>query len=93
MIELPSHIKIGAYVQVAEWVGLVEDIAVGETHVLVLVSSPKQIYRHAPPEWLEFHADNPDMIRPAIPQRYWDECRRYSERLKEDIRKVAKHLP
>jgi hypothetical protein len=85
---LPEHITIGSYVKIAEWVGRVEDIAFGTSHVLVLVSSPKQVYRHSRPEWLEFHQDNPGMIRQASMEDFARECTRYAsmaETVMDDI--------
>ena len=44
---LPDHILIGGYVKVAEWTGLIEDIAIGQSHIMILVSSPKQVYKNS----------------------------------------------
>jgi len=84
MTTLPEHIKIGNYVQVAEWIGRVDDIAVGKSHTLILVSSPKQVYRHSRPEWLEFDFSIPEMIAPAESWQYVRECDRYAERSYND---------
>jgi hypothetical protein len=78
-----NHIQAGKYIKVAEWVGRVDDVATGG-HIMILVSSPKQVYRHGPPEWLEFHPDTPDLIRPATADDWVAECARYMKRTQQD---------
>lgn len=88
---LPDHILIGGYVKVAEWIGLIEDIAIGQSHTMVLVSSPKQVYKNAGPEWLEFVLDNPTLIKPANIDEYIADCVRYRGLTRDKV-SVLSHL-
>jgi len=88
MYTLPEYIKIGMFIRVAEWVGRVEDITIGQKHVMILVSSPKQVYRHNSPEWLEWHADAPELISPSSLEAWVDECSRYMTRTTQDYQKL-----
>jgi len=87
MDTLPEYLKVGNFVRVAEWVGRIDDIATGE-HIMILVSSPKQVYRHSSPEWLEWHVDAPELISPASRETWVDECSRYMTRTTQDYQKL-----
>ena len=52
----PEWLKRGALVKVQHWYGLVEDVAVSDQHVMVLIKSPKGIWRNQrnASEWLEY---------------------------------------
>ncbi len=52
----PDWLVIGALVKVQHWYGVVEDVAVSPTRVMVLVKSPKGIWRNQrdASEWLEY---------------------------------------
>jgi hypothetical protein len=56
-INKPDFLKIGAIVKVQHWYGEIVDIAVSDTRIMVLVTSPKALWRHHPAEWLEFDAE------------------------------------
>lgn len=88
-INLPSHIVIGAPVRVAEWIGLVEDIAIGQSHTMILIASPKQVYRHAPAEWLEFFTENPGLIKSASRLEYAKECKRFAALMEQEKARLA----
>ena len=54
-MDRPDFLKVGAIVKVQHWYGEVVDIATTEAgRVMVLVISPKGIWRNHPAEWLEY---------------------------------------
>ncbi len=53
-MDIPSYLRKGALVKVQYWVGEIEDVCVSDTRIMVLVSSPKGIWRNHPAEWLEY---------------------------------------
>lgn len=54
MIEKPDFLQKGAIVKVQHWYGEIIDIALSDTKIMVLVVSPKGIWRNHPEEWLEY---------------------------------------
>lgn len=52
----PDWLKPGAFVKVQHWYGLVEDVAVSPARIMVLIKSPKGIWRNQrdASEWLEY---------------------------------------
>jgi hypothetical protein len=62
----PPWLVKGAWIEFAFCVGRIVDIAISEERVMVLVESPKGIWRNHPAEWLEY---KPDAIKPATPDR------------------------
>lgn len=66
MNNLPEWLKPGELVEFAFSVGETVDVANGQEHVMVLVKSPKGIWRNHPAEWLEY---KPDAIKPTTPDR------------------------
>ncbi|MBI5650681.1 MAG: hypothetical protein HZC40_09600 [Chloroflexi bacterium] len=66
MDNLPEWLVPGALVEFALCVGQVVDVAVSTERVMVLVKSPKGIWRNHSAEWLEY---KPEAIKPATPER------------------------
>ncbi len=66
MNDIPAWLKPGALVEFAFCVGEVVDVAVSSSRIMVLVKSPKGIWRNHPAEWLEYQ---PEAIKPATPER------------------------
>ncbi|MGB8648733.1 MAG: hypothetical protein WCF84_26080 [Anaerolineae bacterium] len=62
MNNIPEWLRPGALVEFAFCVGEVIDIAVSPERIMVLVKSPKGIWRNHPAEWLEFKLE---AIKPA----------------------------
>jgi hypothetical protein len=56
IVNKPEWLKRGALVKVQYWFGLVEDVAVSDRRVMVLIKSPKGIWRNQrdASEWLEY---------------------------------------
>ena len=52
----PDFLKVGAIVKVQHWYGQIVDIAESDSRIMVLVTSPKALWRYHPAEWLEFDA-------------------------------------
>ncbi len=52
----PDWLIPGAFVKVQHWYGVVEDVAVSSARIMVLVKSPKGIWRNQrdASEWLEY---------------------------------------
>lgn len=55
----PEWLKPGAFVKVQHWHGIVEDVAVSSERIMVLVKSPKGVWRNQrdASEWLEYMED------------------------------------
>ncbi|MGB8646189.1 MAG: hypothetical protein WCF84_13205 [Anaerolineae bacterium] len=66
MNNVPEWLKPGALIEFAFCVGEIVDIAVSPERVMLLVKSPKGIWRNHPAEWLEF---KPEAIKPATLER------------------------
>lgn len=56
MMNKPEWLKPGAFVKVQHWYGVVEDVAVSPVRIMVLIKSPKGIWRNQrdASEWLEY---------------------------------------
>jgi hypothetical protein len=76
----PEWLKRGALVKVQHWYGFVEDVAVSDQHVMVLVKSPKGIWRNQrdASEWLEYIEGQ---IIPATPEEMEKEISAHAERI------------
>ena len=72
----PDWLVPGVIVKVQFWVGQVEEVAVSDKRIMVLVASPKGIWRNHPAEWLEF---KPEHIRPATPQEVAQDLERHRQ--------------
>ncbi len=88
-IELPEHIATGKYVKVAEWVGRIDDICIGETRIVLVVTSPKIGGNY---ELLEYHPESPDLIRPATADDWRASCQRYIDAARYRIDCIEKLL-
>jgi len=66
MTQTPEVLTTGALVEFAFSVGEVQDIAISENRIMVLVKSPKGVWRNHPAEWLEYR---PGAIQPADPAK------------------------
>jgi len=83
---LPDYIHLGAIIKVTEWYGQIVDIASTEQgKVMVLVTSPKAIFRNHRDEWLEF---NPDLIKPGTPEDYARDIEYYTQRTRLNLEKL-----
>ncbi|GEM_PF-832272 len=65
LLTKPEWLVPGAIVRVQFWVGQIDEVAVSDKRIMVLVSSAKGIWRNHPAEWLEF---KPEHIRLATAQ-------------------------
>lgn len=76
----PEWLKRGALVKVQHWYGLVEDVTVSDLHVMVLIKSPKGIWRNQrdASEWLEYIEGQ---IIPAAPEEMEKEITAHTERI------------
>lgn len=55
MVTKPGFLTVGNIVKVQHWYGEIVDVAVTDAgRVMVLVKSPKGIWRNHPDEWLEY---------------------------------------
>ena len=80
MMNKPEWLKRGALVKVQHWYGLVEDVAVSDLHIMVLIKSPKGIWRNQrdASEWLEYIEGQ---IIPATPDEIEKEINAHAERI------------
>ncbi len=66
MNNVPVWLARGALVEFAFCVGQIEDIAISPERIMVLVKSPKGIWRNHPAEWLEYKEG---AIKPTTQER------------------------
>ena len=80
MMNKPEWLKRGAIVKVQHWVGVVEDVAVSEKRVMILIKSPKGIWRNQrdASEWLEYIDGQ---IIPTTPEEMEKEINAHDERI------------
>jgi predicted DNA-binding transcriptional regulator len=85
----PEWLKRGALVKVQHWYGLVEDVAVSDLHILVLIKSPKGIWRNQreASEWLEYIEGQ---IIPATPEEMEKEITAHVERIQRMLDDLSK---
>jgi hypothetical protein len=80
---VPPWLVKGIWIEFAFCVGRIVDIAVSVERVMVLVESPKGIWRNHPAEWLEY---KPDAIKPASPERIARDFDLYRTHVSEMLR-------
>ena len=81
----PDFLKVGAIVKVQHWYGQIVDIAESDTRIMVLVTSPKALWRNHPAEWLEFDAAQ---ITPASIADAVDDCESHAERVRRTLHEI-----
>ena len=81
----PEWLKRGTLVKVQHWYGLVEDVAVSDQHVMVLIKSPKGIWRNQrdASEWLEYIEGQ---ITLATPEEIEKEITAHAERIQRMLK-------
>lgn len=60
----PDFLKVGAFVKVAGFVGVIVEIAESETSIMVKVESAKAARRFQKPDWLNY-TEAPQLWEPA----------------------------
>lgn len=80
MMNKPEWLKRGALVKVQHWYGVVEDVAISEERIMVLVKSPKGIWRNQrdASEWLEYIEGQ---ITAASPEEMEKDIAAHAERI------------
>ena len=78
----PDWLKRGAIVKIQHWLGVVEDVAVSESRIMVLIKSPKGIWRNQrdASEWLEYIEGQ---IISATPDEMDKEITVHTERIRQ----------
>ena len=75
----PDFLHVGALVKVQHWVGEITDLAeTAEGRIMVLVASPKGIWRNHSAEWLEYQ---PGQIVAATPADVERDLKVYEDRI------------
>jgi hypothetical protein len=79
-ITSPKWLQRGALVKVQHWYGVVEDVAISNQRVMVLIKSAKGIWRNQrdASEWLEFIEGQ---ITPAKPEDVEKDIAAHAERI------------
>ncbi len=54
-MDIPKFLKVGNIVKIQHWYGMVDDVCISDTNIMVLISSPKGVWRNHPAEWLKYH--------------------------------------
>ena len=84
----PDYLQVGAIVKVNEWYGQIVDVAAtAQGKVMVLITSPKAIFRNHRDEWLEF---DPALITPATPADYRRDVEYYAKRTRLNLEKLER---
>ena len=78
----PDWLQRGAFVKVQHWYGVVEDVAVSESRVMLLIKSPKGVWRNQrdASEWLEYIEGQ---IIPADPAALEQDVDAHAERIQK----------
>jgi hypothetical protein len=85
---LPDFIHVGAIVKVLEWYGQIVDLATTDQgKVMLLITSPKAIFRNHRDEWLEF---DPNRIQPGTPEDYSRDIAYYAKRTRLNLDKLER---
>jgi hypothetical protein len=79
---MTTELRIGDYVQCGFFVGRIADIATSERRIMLLVDSPKAIWRNHGPEWIEY---DPDTVRVATAEQYNAEVERYRKQVEKTL--------
>jgi len=82
---IPEFLKVGRLVKVQHWYGEIEDVAVSDKRIMLLIKSPKGIWEHDPIEWLEF---NPQQIRPASVEEATQSIAIYTARVQQMLTEI-----
>ena len=82
----PDWLKVGAIVKVQHWYGIVEDVATSSARIMVLVRSPKGVWRNHPSEWLEYQEGQ---IMPADNDQFAREVELHVERIKRMLEELT----
>ncbi len=102
--KLPEYIKVGEYIRVLNFIGRIQDIAIGirENHIMLLVESPMNVFQGKAPEWVEYiEMPKPFItaIQPATIDDWLLECTVYMNRARvihkelKGIWSEAAHVP
>ena len=86
---LPDFIRPGSIVHIQEWVARIVDVAVSATSAMVLVESPKMVYRNGRAEWLEYTL-MPGAWRSATADEWVSEVNTYLRQLERKIKELEK---
>lgn len=84
---LPEWLKRGQLVEFAFAVGEIIDVAISPERAMVLVSSPKGIWRNHPSEWLEYKEG---ALKPATLERAERDLALYREYLSKMLIELDK---
>lgn len=85
MVTRPDFLKVGGIVKVQHWYGEIVDVAVSDRRIMVLVKSPKGIWRNHPAEWLEY---DESQITPAAPDEAVSSIEVYQERVERMLEEI-----
>jgi hypothetical protein len=91
----PDWLKPGALVRVQHWCGIVNDVAISDQRIMVLIKSPKGVVRNQrdAAEWLEYLEGQ---IEPVDSATFDQEIDQQSERLRrmmnalDDMKQAAR---
>ena len=78
-------LQIGDFVRCGFFVGRIEDIATSERRVMLLIHSPKGVWRNHGPEWIEY---DPEAVTKVSGEEYNVEVDRYRERVQETLKQL-----
>ena len=64
------------------WYGEIVDVAISNKRIMLLISSPKGIWRNHGPEWLEYI---PEQIKPATTIAAIENAENYVQRIEKNL--------
>ena len=85
MVTKPDFLKVGGIVKVQHWYGEIVEVAVSDRRIMVLVKSPKGIWRNHPAEWLEY---DESQITPAALDEAVSSIDVYQERVERMLAEI-----
>ena len=84
-MDTPEFLKIGALVKAQHWYGQIDDICISPSRIMLLISSPKGIWRCHRAEWVEYDAQ---YVTPANHGEAMRDIEIHRKRLVEQVREM-----
>lgn len=81
-INKPDFLVPGALCKIQHWYGEILDVAISDQRIMVLVASPKGVWRNHAAEWLQF---DPEQIQPAVLSEALADARLHIDRITRNL--------
>ena len=81
----PDWLNKGNWIEFAFSIGRIVDVLESPARVMLLVESPKGIWRNHPAEWIEFQPDAVKVAEPERVRKEFDAARRQLQRMNGEL--------